>query len=367
MDGSAKLARLVTIQSVLVIGLALALIWSIRTTRQSAGWVATEPRAITLRGELIGGEADRVELYRNSAPSVVHITTLRRVRDGRGFKEVPEKNGSGVIWDTAGHVVTNGHLFEDAHGALVTTASGRSYRAKSVGIDHDNDLAVVMVAAAASELTPIRIGSSADLAVGQSVFAIGSPFGLEATLTTGVVSGLGREITALSGRPIQDVIQTDAAINPGNSGGPLFDSAGRMIGVNTQIYSSSGESTGVGFAIPIDTVNRIVPQLILTGKVTKPVLGVTPMPQSFAERYRIDGVVVRAVHSGSPAAAAGLRGNRRDEVGRWTLGDIIVAIDDTVVRELNDVYRVLDRREIGDAITVTLIRDNRLEKIEVRL
>ena len=326
VDGAGKLARIVTVQSVLVIGLAIALIWSIRSARQAPGWAATEPREVTPRPDLEGSEATRVELYKHSAPSVVHITTLRRVRDASGrVKEVAEKNGSGIVWDTAGHVVTNGHLFEGANAALVTTASGRSYRAKSVGLANDKDLAVVLVEADPSTLTPVRVGSSANLEVGQSVFAIGSPFGLEATLTTGVISGLGREITAKSGKPIQDVVQTDAAINPGNSGGPLFDSAGRLIGVNTQIYSSSGESTGVGFAIPVDTVNRIVPQLIRTGKVTKPVLGITSMPGSFSRRYRIDGVVIRAVHKGSPAARAELRGNRRDELGRWSLGDIVVA------------------------------------------
>jgi len=352
----------------LVIGLAAALVWSVRSRKAPEGHAAIEPRPVAERAQLLGEEAERVALYREAAPAVVNITAVIRYRDQRAqTREVPEGNGSGVVWDTAGHIVTNYHILEKADAAYVTLEDGSSYKAKLVGAYADKDLAVLKVDAPPSLLRPVRVGTSDDLDVGQSVLAIGNPFGLAQTLTSGVISGLGREITSLNGRPIQDVIQTDAAINPGNSGGPLFDSSGRMIGVNTQIYSQSGDSAGIGFAIPISAVNRIVPQLIRTGKVTKPVLGITPLPKSVALRYGIPGVVVRRAHPGEPAAEAGILGTHRDDRGRWTLGDIIMSIDGQAVHEPNDIYRILDRKNAGDKVEVKFTRGGAAKTIVIEL
>ena len=245
-----------------------------------------EPRAITPRGDLAEDEKTTIQIYEQASKSVVFITRLRLQRDylSLNVQQVPEGTGSGFVWDKAGHIVTNYPVIQGADSAQVTLADHSSWKARTVGAYPDKDLAVLRIDAPADKLFPIAVGTSQDLKVGQKVFAIGNPFGLDQTLTTGVISALNREIESVTHRPIQGMIQTDAAINPGNSGGPLLDSAGRLIGVNTAISSPSGASAGIGFAIPVDEVNRVVPQLIAHGKVTRPGLGVQVASDQQAKR-----------------------------------------------------------------------------------
>ena len=251
-------------------------------------------RTVVPRGNLAEDEKSTIELYNRSKQCVVHITTLanRRSAFSLNVQQVPEGTGSGFIWDEGGHIVTNFHVIQNADAAEVTFSDNSTYPARMVGYYADKDLAVLKVDAPKSKLKPIPVGKSEDLQVGQKVFAIGNPFGLDQTLTTGIISALGREIDSVTKRPIKNVIQSDAAINPGNSGGPLLDSAGLLIGVNTAIASSTGHSAGISFAIPVDEVNRVVPELIRHGKITKPALGVTLAPDHLAKQLGSKGVMV---------------------------------------------------------------------------
>jgi S1-C subfamily serine protease len=251
-------------------------------------------RTIASRGELGAEEKATIGLFRQASPSVVNITTIAVQRDffTLNLYQIPEGTGSGFVWDTTGNVITNFHVIHNADAAQVTLADQSAWKARIVGVAPDKDIAVLRIDAPANRLRPIPIGTSKELQVGQKVFAIGNPFGLDQTLTTGVISALGREIESVTRRPIQGVIQSDAAINPGNSGGPLLDSAGRLIGVNTAIYSPSGASAGIGFAIPVDTVNRIVPELIRYGKLTRPGIGVQIAEDQIAQQLGIKGVLV---------------------------------------------------------------------------
>ena len=316
------------------------------------------PRTIAPRGDLAADEQTTIELFRNASPSVAYITTLAYQRDAFNLNlfEIPQGTGSGFVWDQEGHIITNFHVIQEASGAKVTLADNSDWEAQLVGVAPDQDLAVLSIKAPAERLHPIPVGTSANLQVGQKVFAIGNPFGLDQTLTTGIISALGREIQARTGRDITGVIQTDAAINPGNSGGPLLDSASRLIGVNTAIFSPSGSSAGIGFAVPVNTVNRVVPQLLRHGRVIRPGLGVRIADDATAARLGILGVLIFDVTEGS-AAAAGLRGTRRDNQGRLILGDVIVAIDDTAVTSMNDLMTVLDTYKVGDQVTVAVQRD----------
>lgn len=327
------------------------------------------PRAVTPRGELAADEKATIALFRQASPSVVHITTLTVARDffTLNLLQVPEGTGSGFIWDDAGHVVTNFHVIQNADAAQVTLADQSTWKAKRVGVAPDKDLAVLRIDAPRSRLKPIPIGTSQDLQVGQNAVAIGNPFGLDQTLTTGVISALGREIESVTRRPIQGVIQTDTAINPGNSGGPLLDSAGRLIGVNTAIYSPSGASAGIGFAIPVDTVNRVVPELIRHGKVIRPGLSVQVAEDQQTARLGLSGVLVLSVSSKGAAARAGIRPTTRDAQGRVRLGDLIVAIDGKKIASTNDLYLLLERYKVGDTVTVTLLRDGKQEQARVTL
>lgn len=258
-------------------------------------------RPVTARGDLAGDEQNTIDIFRSAAPSVVYITSIavRRNLFSLNVYEIPQGTGSGFIWDRQGRIVTNFHVISDASRLEVTLADHSTWKAALVGAAPDRDLAVLQITAPASKLQPIAVGESTNLLVGQKVFAIGNPFGLDQTLTTGVVSALGREITAVTGRTIHDVIQTDAAINPGNSGGPLLDSAGRLIGVNTAIYSPSGASSGIGFAVPVGEVNRVVPQIISKGKVLRPGLGVTLANRSLTRDLGLEGVLVLKVLPGT--------------------------------------------------------------------
>lgn len=327
------------------------------------------PRAITPRGDLAGDEKTNIEVFQNASPSVVYITSvaLQRDRFSMNLLEIPQGTGSGFIWDASGHVITNFHVIQNAGGAKVTLADHSTWDARLVGVAPDQDLAVLSINAPRNRLKPLPIGRSTGLQVGQNVFAIGNPFGLDQTLTTGIISALGREINAVSGRTIPDVIQTDAAINPGNSGGPLLDSAGRLIGVNTAIYSPSGSSAGIGFAVPVDTVNRVVPQLIRHGRVVRPGLGGRFANDATAQRMGIDGVLTVDVAEGSAAHAAGLVGMRRNRQGQLILGDIIVGIEADAVRSLDDLMRVLGQYRVGDTVQVLIVRDGRRQILLVTL
>ncbi len=328
------------------------------------------PRAVTPRGALGADEQAQVELFRRLSPSVVHITTLATQRDlfSRNVQQVPRGTGTGFIWDGAGHVVTNFHVIQGGSGAKVTLADQSTWSAQLVGAFPDRDLAVLKIDAPRDKLPAIAIGSSRDLQVGQKVFAIGNPFGLDQTLTTGIVSALNREIESFNNRSIRGVIQTDAAINPGNSGGPLLDSAGRLIGVNTQIASPSGASAGIGFAIPVDEVNRVVPRLIRDGRISRPALGVVAANDNVHRALRLpEGVAVVQVNPNSPAARAGLQPFTRNRAGGIESGDVIVAINDEAVSSLDDMLTLLERRQPGDSVTLTIWRAGKTRKQAVVL
>jgi len=326
-------------------------------------------RSVAPRGELWSDEKSTITLFRQASPSVVNITAIGVQRDlfTLNLYQIPQGTGSGFIWDKSGNVITNFHVIQEADAAQVTLGDQSTWKARVVGMAPDKDLAVLRIDAPADRLRPIPVGTSKDLQVGQYVFAIGNPFGLDQTLTTGVISALGREIESVTRRPIQGVIQTDAAINPGNSGGPLLDSAGRLIGVNAAIYSPSGTSAGIGFAIPVDTVNRIVPELIRYGKVTRPGIGVQIAEEQLAERLGVTGVLVVDVVPGSAAAKAGIRPTRRESSGRVRLGDVIVAIDGIKVESPNDLFLLLERYKVGDVVNVSLLRDGKIVQTKVAL
>tara|TARA_R110002096_G_scaffold316010_17_gene510437 strand:+ start:697 stop:1785 length:1089 start_codon:yes stop_codon:yes gene_type:complete len=317
-----------------------------------------QPREISPRADLYPSEIATINLFETTSPSVVHIESIAVRRDffTLNLTKIPAGTGTGFIWDQQGHVVTNYHVIKDANAAKVILSDQSTWNAKLVGAEPDKDLAVLKIDAPKEKLRPIHVGTSSDLRVGQSVFAIGNPFGLDQTLTTGVISGLGREIEAVTKRTIEDVIQTDAAINPGNSGGPLLDSSGRVIGVNTAIFSPSGAYAGVGFAVPVNVVNRIVPQLIEFGRVIKPVLGIEIANDAVLRRQGIDGVLVMEVVPGSGAAKAGIRGTTRDNRGQVQLGDLVVEVDGRKIQGSEDLYKALDKRRIGDTVPVKVRR-----------
>ncbi len=326
---------------------------------------------IAPRGPLHADELTTVELFRRSAPSVVFITTIDVRRQPWTVNEyaVPSGSGSGFIWDEQGHIVTNYHVIEGAEAAQVTLADQTTWTAQPIGFAAEKDLAVLRIDAPEEKLKPLPRGSSSDLLVGQKAFAIGNPFGLDHSLTTGVVSALGREIESRDRdrTRIEDVIQTDAAINPGNSGGPLLDSEGRLIGVNTQIYSPSGASAGIGFAIPADTVNWVVPDLIEYGRIMRPKLGIYPVSDALARRNGIKGLIFDRIDPDGGAAEAGLRPIRRDRQGRWRLGDVITAIDGQSVLSRGDLTLILEKREIGDLVTVKYLRNGQEKEVRLRL
>jgi S1-C subfamily serine protease len=319
-------------------------------------------------------ERKTIDLFERAAPSVAFITTRVQQVDfwTRNVFEVPKGTGSGFLWDDEGHVVTNFHVVQDAArrgGSAQVTLGHDDFDATVVGVAEDQDLAVLRISAPREKLVPIQIGTSRDLRVGQHVFAIGNPFGLDYTLTTGIVSALGRTIQAVSGSTIFDVIQTDAAINPGNSGGPLLDSGGRLIGVNTAIYSPSGASAGIGFAVPVDTVNRIVPELIRYGRVTRPLLGVNlddQLSAAVTRRLGVEGVLIRDVAPGGGAAEAGLRGTRRGR-RRIIPGDVIQEIDGKKVGSVGDLLGRLGSYRPGDTVTLTVWREGDTRQVDVRL
>jgi S1-C subfamily serine protease len=330
-----------------------------------------QPRAVTARGDLAEWEKTNIKIYKDNRPSVVHITTLAVRSDAfnMNVQEVPEGTGSGFVWDKKGHIVTNYHVIHGANAAQVTLGDQSSYRARLVGSAPEKDVAVLHIDAPESKLHPILIGSSEKLQVGQAVYAIGNPFGLDQTLTTGVVSALGREIqSSRKGYPLRGVIQTDAAINPGNSGGPLLDSAGLLIGVNTAIYSPSGSSAGIGFAIPVDEVNRTVPELIRHGKIVRPGLGIQVAPDQTTQKVVGEpGALIVRIIPGGAAEKAGLRGTYRDEDGQIVLGDLITAVDGKPVKRINDLFSLLSKYKSGDTVTLDVKRDDQKMQIKATL
>ena len=370
-------------QVFLAVLLGLAAGWLVFTLMQRApGGARTAPapapdrqkglpadsRPVTARGDLAEDEKSTIELFKRTSPSVVYITTLsRRAVNFFEMTDVPQGTGSGFLWDRQGHVVTNYHVLQGSDSSVVTLSDQTNWKATVVGVEPDKDLAVLRISAPAEKLTPILVGTSKGLQVGQKVFAIGNPFGLDETLTTGIVSALGRTIEAVTGRKIQDVIQTDAAINPGNSGGPLLDSAGRLIGVNTQIASPSGASAGIGFAVPVDTVNAVVPELIAHGRIVRPRLGISPAKESFARQLGVTGVLILGVADGSGAAKAGLRGTQRDRDGSLILGDIIVGVAGQDVANYDDLVSALEKQKIGDTVPVKIVRGDRATTVDVAL
>ncbi|MCS6897132.1 MAG: trypsin-like peptidase domain-containing protein [Nitrospira sp.] len=328
------------------------------------------PRPVTPAPvELSPDERATIAVFERASKSVVFIANTAIQRDFWSFDtfEVPQGSGSGFIWNKQGHIVTNFHVIYGASSIKVTLADRSEYQARVVGADPDHDLAVLQILAPDGSLEPLAIGTSSDLRVGQKVLAIGNPFGLDHTLTTGVVSALGRTIKSMTNRTIEGVIQTDAAINPGNSGGPLLDSSGRLIGVNTQIISPSGAYAGIGFAVPVDTVNRIVPELIKHGKRIRPGLGVSLIPDAVARRWGIKGLIIGKVAKGGSAERAGLRGVRETAGGRIELGDILVAVEGTPVETVDDLLDVLEKFKVGDRVKVDVIRNNRRVAVDVTL
>ena len=318
-------------------------------------------------------EQNNIEVYRATSPGVVYIQSTAMARDFFGmFSRPVEGAGSGSIIDDQGDILTNYHVIADAEKLTVSFGSGKAYAAKVVGRDPDTDLAVIKLLETPKEsLTIVPMGDSDRLIVGQKVLAIGNPFGLDRTLTTGVISGLERPIQTQNGRTIEGAIQTDASINPGNSGGPLLDSHGRMIGINSQIESPSGASAGVGFAIPVSIAKRIVPQLIRDGEVRRPKLGIAPRDiASLGRQLQLpvsSGVLIVSVAPGGPAANAGLRPVVQTEDGDLELGDIIVGIDGQKVDSNNDLFKILDKHKLGDTVNVEIFRQGRRATVPVRL
>jgi S1-C subfamily serine protease len=371
-EGEPRFSGVFSRTFLLVLLLGVGGAWLFRSCVLERSLVAprVEPRVISPRGDLAADEQTTIELFERSAASVVNIDTKRlAVRNGlftRQYVEVPEGTGSGLVWDDAGHVVTNYHVIQGADKAYVTLSDNSGYEASLVDVAADFDLAVLRIDAPRSKLHPIPLGESANLKVGQKVFAIGSPFGLGQTLTTGIISSLGRTMESVTRMLILDVIQTDAAINPGNSGGPLLDSAGRLIGVNTAIKSTTGSSAGVGFAIPVDTVKGVVSQLL--SPTRPPVLGISVGPDDWARQVGVQGAVVKNVLPGGGAARAGMIGASTTYGGsRVELGDIIVELDGHPVRGEADLLTLLQRYDVGDVVRVRVLRGKGYEELAVEL
>jgi S1-C subfamily serine protease len=350
--------------------LVVAVVWNFLPLMEH--WIigmTAEPRPVTARGNLSEEEQTTIAIFKKASPSVVYITTLQRVVNPwtRNVFSVPQGTGSGFIWDDLGHVVTNNHVIADASEATVRLNDGRTYRAVLIGSSPEQDLAVLRIRVPFDRPPPVPLGSSADLKVGQKVFAIGNPFGLDYTLTTGVVSALDRTLSEGNGSTIDHLIQTDAAINPGNSGGPLLDSAGRLIGINTAIYSPSGAYAGIGFAVPVDTVNRVVPELIANGRYVRPSLGISVdehINRAILSKLGVEGVLVLQVKAGSTGEAAGLRGTQVDSGGNVEPGDVIQSVDGSKVTTVAELQSRLNDFHIGDQVTLGLWRDGR--QIEVK-
>jgi S1-C subfamily serine protease len=356
------LAGWILVAAALLLGLQA---W--RTTNFSLFDKGAESRPVVARGDLAADEQSTIALFEQSSSSVVHVATeeqvVRRNYLGYDVLDVPAGQGSGFLWSADGYVVTNFHVVGNASRRIVRLANGDSYEGHYVGGDETQDLAVLKIDSAGLDLKAIPIGTSGDLRVGQKVFAIGNPFGLDQTLTTGIISGLDRTITSVAQTLIRGVVQTDAAINPGNSGGPLLDSAGRLIGINTAIYSPSGTSAGIGFAVPVDTINRIVPQIIASGSPERAGLGVVMVPDNLVRRAGIAGVVIDSVRTGSAAERAGLRSLDQAR----NVMDVILSIDGRDVRLQDDLRQILAEKQVGEEVVLEVEREGCLLRVPVQL
>jgi 2-alkenal reductase len=365
-----------TVRIVLAAVLVLLALYVAQPYLQPLLYSADAPRAVTARGDLAQSEASTIALFETASPSVVHVFS-QGATQGRGLFDLDDdggeggdqggtQTGTGFVWDGAGHVVTNTHVVQNAAqsggSVSVRLSDGEVVSATVVGMAPSYDLAVLRLGRLSHMPPPLAVGASADLKVGQSTFAIGNPFGLDHTLTTGVISAVRRRMPTSEGREVSGVIQTDAAINPGNSGGPLLDSAGRLIGVNTAIVSPSGASAGIGFAIPVDVVNRIVPELIRAGRVRNPGIGIIAAQEAATARLGIDGVVILRVLPGSPAAQAGLRGV---DAQTGEVGDVVVEANDRPVHRLADLTAAIEAAGLGASVTLKIERDGRIRPVRV--
>ncbi len=370
---SARQILLIALISALFAAGAVAIVDRISNRLQPLTSAFTEtPPAGIADPSVATDEQNNIEVYRALSPGVVFIHSTSYARDFFGFVEPQEGSGSGSILDQQGNILTNYHVIAGAQKLSVSIGGQKEYSAVVVGGDPDTDLAVIrLTERPAGKLTVIPMGDSDKLAVGQKVLAIGNPFGMDRTLTTGVISGLQRPIRARNNRLIEGAIQTDASINPGNSGGPLLDSRGSMIGINSQILSPSGSSAGIGFAVPVSIAKRVVPQLLKNGSVRRPKLGInTRDVAAFRNQVDLpteDGVLIIQVARGSGAALAGLRGMQQTETGDFELGDIIVGIDNDKVGNSDDLFRVLDKHQIGETVQVQIWRNGRKTSVPVRL
>lgn len=368
-DPFLRRVRWITVAVALILLLVVCLPWIDRYLSR----IGAEPRPVTARGELGAVEHNAVQVFETVRPSVVFITTQNQVMDfwTRDVFSIPSGTGSGFIWDESGHIVTNNHVIQRASEAIIRLHDGRSYAALLVGVSERHDLAVLRITVPFDMPPPVMVGSSADLRVGQSVFAVGNPFGLDYTLTTGVVSALDRTLRAGQGEAVMDrLIQTDAAINPGNSGGPLLDSAGRLIGVNTAIVSPSGAYAGIGFAVPVDVVNDVVPQLIAHGRYIRPTLGIlvdATINEMFVRRVGIEGVMILGVQPGSSAAEAGLRAAAINPDGSLASGDIIVRLDGETMDTVDTLISTLEEHEVGEEVELEVWRDGETISVTVTL
>ncbi len=348
--------------ALLVVQLGQTLMWMLGTG-------GSPSRLMSAGTSLATDEQATIRMFSEVSPSVVHITTstLGRDRFTMNMLEVPSGTGSGFVWDHFGHVVTNFHVIENADTANVALEDGSVWQASLVGAAPEKDLAVLKVNAPRELLKPMQVSALSDIQVGQLAFAIGNPFGLDQTLTSGLVSALGREIEAPNGRKIRDVIQTDAAINPGNSGGPSLDRSGRLIGVTTAIYSPSGTYAGIGFAIPVDHVRRFVPELIAHGKIIRPSLRINVAPHALSRRWGLRGVLVLSIERGSAVEAAGMIPTRRERNGQIRLGDVIQQVNGQLTSSPEELSEVLEKHKVGETVELLLLRGNSTVRISVRL
>jgi len=323
-----------------------------------------------LGAALLSEEENTIQVFKEASASVVFVTNIA-VRQDVFMDEfaIPQGSGSGFIWDREGHVVTNCHVVAGGDAFLVTLKDHTELKAELVGVEPRKDIAVLRVKARPDQLQPLPLGDSDRLQVGQKTLAIGNPFGLDNTLTTGIVSALGRQVLSMGRVTIRDMIQTDAAINPGNSGGPLLDSSGGVIGMNMMIYSPSGASAGIGFAVPVNTIKKIVPQLIKYGRTVPAGIGITVLREEMKFRLlgAVDGVVVQDVEPGLPAQRAGVRGIHRDLAGRLVIGDVVVGVDGRPVKDYDDLYNALDRHKVGDFVEFRLLRNGKTRTAKIEL
>jgi S1-C subfamily serine protease len=324
---------------------------------------------LPLYGQLTEDERNTTDVVERTKNSVVFVTNIQLVRDFFSFDEqaVPRGTGSGFVWDNRGHIVTNYHVIEDGDFFNITLPNQEQRQARLIGKEENKDIAVLKVEGDLRGLEPLAAGSSSGLKVGQKVIAIGNPFGFDHTVTTGIVSALGRRILGAGGVSIRDMIQTDASINPGNSGGPLLDSRGLLIGMNTVIISETGQYSGIGFAVPVDIIKKIVPQIIRYGRVIRPGLGVEILPDSYTRRLDIEGVVIMDVPRDSQAYITGLRGLARDKRGSLYIRDIITKIDGTEITSYDDLYNTLDNYKIGDTVKLTVRRNQEERTVQIKL